>query len=59
LTEFIKECKNKGLIGVHLYAVESNDKAVNLYNKLGFEKYTIKDEQRPNDLHLIKYFKEH
>lgn len=58
LIEFIKQSATVGVTGIHLYAVESNDKAVKLYTKLGFKKYIIEDEKRPDDLHLIKYFKE-
>lgn len=57
LNEFISFCKGKKLKAVHLYAVESNKKAVALYEKIGFSKWVCDDEPRPNDLHLILYLK--
>ena len=56
LQKFLSECKEKGFKAVHLYAVKENEKAVALYQKLGFEEYFPANEQRPNDLHLILKF---
>ena len=58
LDKFIAVCKQKGLNGVHLYAVRTNENALAVYNKRGFTEYVVENESRPNDLHLILYFKE-
>lgn len=57
LVEFMDICFAKGLDSVHLYTVVENTMAVNMYKKLGFSEYSAQNELRPNDLHLIYYFK--
>jgi len=53
VNEFLECAKNKNLSATHLYAVETNERAVQLYYKLGFEKYMPEMEPRKDDLHLI------
>ena len=53
VNEFLECAKNKNLSATHLYAVETNERAVQLYYKLGFEKYMPEIEPRKDDLHLI------
>lgn len=53
VNEFISIARDKHLIAVHLYAVHENLPAVKLYEKLGFVPYTMENEPRPRDLHLI------
>ena len=55
LKEFLEECQLKSIKAVHLYTQESNSAAVRLYLKLGFETYSMPNEPRPNDLHLIHF----
>lgn len=55
LKQFLKIARGKNLDAVHLYTVPANTAAVEMYKKLGFVKWQIPDEQRPNDLHLIYY----
>ncbi len=56
LNEFIQTAKNFGKYkAVELYTSPTNVGAIKLYEKTGFIKYEIKDEPRPNDLHLIYY----
>lgn len=52
---FIKVAENKHLSGVHLYAATFNKIAINMYKKIGFIIYSIPDESRPEDIHLIYY----
>lgn len=54
--EFMTRCRLKNRKGIHLYAVESNVSAVNLYKSLGFERYFVEDEPRADDLHLVYWF---
>lgn len=56
VTEFLDISRARGLRGVHLYAVASNEPAVHMYRKLGFTDYHPQNEPRPDDLHLIYYF---
>ena len=56
--EFIEICRQKRLKGVHLYCVPTNTAAMAMYKKLGFEKYFVPDEPRPNDAHFIYYITE-
>ncbi len=56
VTQFLEIARDKGLDGVHLYAVASNEPAVRMYQRLGFVEYHPQNEPRPNDLHLIYYF---
>ena len=53
--EFLDIARDKGLRGVHLYAVPDNLPAIKMYKKLGFEVYCPKNESRPEDAHLIYY----
>ena len=52
--KFLEIAKNNKNKLVHLYAVESNRSAMNLYNKLGFTRYIVDNEERPDDIHLCK-----
>ena len=56
VTQFLDIARARGLRGVHLYAVASNEPAVHMYRKLGFTDYHPQNEPRPDDLHLIYYF---
>lgn len=58
LDKFLVFSRQKGAKAVHVYAVKENVKAVKVYQKHGFETYEVLNESRPEDLHLIKYFKE-
>lgn len=53
--EFIEECNMKNIRAVHLYTHKTNNNAIKMYEKLGFEEYRISNESRKEDLHLIKY----
>lgn len=53
---FMDYCREQKRKGVHLYAVASNIDAVSLYNRLGFERYHLENEPRPDDLHLVYWF---
>ena len=53
---FMDCCREQNRKGVHLYAVASNTNAVSLYEKLGFERYYLAHEPRPDDLHLVCWF---
>ena len=57
LVEFMDICRVKEIDAVHLYTVARNAVAVSMYKKLGFMEYDAQNELRPNDLHLIYYFK--
>lgn len=54
--EFLSIAKEKGLEGVNLYCDSRNEHALKMYDKLGFEKYIIPDEPRPEDKHLVYWF---
>lgn len=54
--KFLDYCRENKRKGVHLYAAESNTNAVRLYESLGFERYYLKNEPRPDDLHLVRWF---
>ena len=54
--KFLDYCREHKRKGVHLYAVASNTNAVSLYERLGFERYYLKNEPRPDDLHLVYWF---
>lgn len=54
--QFLDIARTKGLRGVHLYAVASNEPAVRMYRRLGFTEYHPLNDPRPDDLHLIHYF---
>jgi ribosomal protein S18 acetylase RimI-like enzyme len=55
--KFLSIAKKKGLRGVNLYCDSRNDRALKMYDRLGFEKYSIPDEPRPEDSHLVYWFK--
>ncbi len=55
LEKFVDICKQMHLKGIHLYAVPSNVRAMNLYKKIGFVEWQVEDEERPNDAHLVYY----
>jgi ribosomal protein S18 acetylase RimI-like enzyme len=57
VTEFLSIAKEKGLRGVNLYCDSRNDRALKMYDRLGFENYSIPDEPRPEDSHLVYWFK--
>lgn len=56
IRSFLAKAKNKGLSSVHLYAVSSNIVAINMYKRIGFDEWILKDEIRPDDMHLIYKF---
>lgn len=51
--EFIEVAKKKQLNAVHLYS--RGVYAIKMYEKLGFKRYIVNNEARPNDVHLIYY----
>lgn len=51
--EFLSIAKKQRLRAVHLNTVESNAAALRMYQELGFEKWNLKEEVRPQDVHLI------
>lgn len=51
--EFINIAKNNALVAVHLYTHQSNYKALSMYEGIGFTKWVVSNEPRPNDIHLI------
>lgn len=53
LKKFIQICNEKSINAVHLYTAKTNSVAVKMYEKLGFVKWTLPNEARPADLHLI------
>ena len=55
--QFLEAANDAQLDAVHLYAVSTNTKAVSMYYQLGFEEWKLSDEPRPDDLHLIYYFR--
>lgn len=55
--EFMNIAQENRMRGVHLYAVESNKPAMKMYEYLGFEKWYLTNEPRPDDVHLIYKFK--
>ena len=50
---FISKAEKERKKGVHLYAVQNNEAAMTMYKTLGFQEYKEKEEQRPNDVHLV------
>lgn len=58
INSFIKKAKQYNKHGVHLYAVQSNKSAMALYTGVGFQKYIIEDENRPDDIHLVYWMGE-
>lgn len=51
--QYIEICRKKRIVTVHLYAAPTNITAVHMYEKLGFQCKNIKNEVRPDDLHLF------
>lgn len=58
LIRFLDLAREKGLLAVHLYTARENEKAIALYRSYGFVPYVLENEPRPDDVHLIIYFKE-
>ena len=56
IKEFFEKCREKEYIAVHVYTHKTNHSAICMYGKLGFEKYQIKNEPRPEDEHFIYDF---
>lgn len=50
---FLAVSAEKGLSAVHLYAVEGNRAALEMYRSLGFVCWRRENEPRPADVHLI------
>ena len=57
VSQFLKIAAQKGLRATHLYTDRKNEKAINMYLKIGFVPWVIENETRPNDMHLIYYSK--
>lgn len=53
---FAARCEEKGLRGVHLYTAATNLGAIRMYERLGFERWSLPDEPRPNDVHFVRWF---
>lgn len=53
--DFLEICRSEKIDAVHLYTHKTNVKAIKMYYKLGFKEYIIPNEERLNDIHLIKY----
>ncbi len=53
IKRFINDCRNKGISKVHLYTDSRNERAIHMYEKLGFKPYIQSGESRPQDVHLI------
>lgn len=53
--EFFKIAEDKGYSAVRVYTERVNTSARALYSSLGFEEHPVRDESRPDELHLIKY----
>ena len=58
LEEFLELAKNKGLKAVHVYTHKTNNRAVGMYRKAGFEEYCPEEEPFPEDHHFIFYLNE-
>lgn len=52
--EFLKICKSKNISGVHLYAVKTNEPAVNMYKDIGFKLSDVQDIEEK--YHFVYYF---
>ena len=55
---FLTQAEQKGLCAVHLYTDATNLGAIRMYEKIGFVRYNVADEPRPEDIHLIYNFTE-
>lgn len=53
INDFCRICQDKQIKNIHLYTSRDNIQAITLYRKIGFTDYTIENEPRPEDLHLI------
>ena len=53
IMDFLGICGEKNINAVHLYTHITNEKAIRMYKDLGFEDYVLKNEPRPDDVHLI------
>ena len=58
VNDFIQICKEKSINAVHLYTSKSNYVAIKMYENLGFVRWNLETEDRPEDLHLIYYMGE-
>jgi|LSQX01.2.fsa_nt_gb N-acetylglutamate synthase-like GNAT family acetyltransferase len=56
IKEFIVLAKQKNIPAIHLYTASKS--IAGMYYKLGFKDYTIINEPRPQDIHLIYRFEE-
>ena len=52
--DFVRKAADAGMTAVHLYASPGNAAALKMYQKLGFVRWQIAGEPRPDDMHLIK-----
>lgn len=57
IREFLEVAFLEGLTAVHLYSDTRNEAAIRMYEKIGFERYIVSDEPRPEDVHLILKFR--
>lgn len=55
MLDFFVLCRKKNIKAVHLYTTANNQSAQKLYKHVGFKNYILKNEPRPNDVHLIYY----
>lgn len=53
IKEFIDISRETGLSSIHLYTARQNLNAINLYKRIGFREWSILEEPRPDDMHLI------
>lgn len=55
ILEFLNICESKKIDAVHLYTHNTNNSAIRLYDKLGFNRMNNdnEDESRKDDVHLI------
>ncbi len=58
IKRFIEDCKNKGMVCVHLYTHTTNNIAIKMYRDMGFVDYEVENELRPDDVHLVYWIKE-
>lgn len=59
LANYLQAVRSAGsFYAADVYTKEENKIAVQMYKSMGFVEYHAKNEPRPNDLHLICYFKE-
>lgn len=55
IREFMDVAARKGAGALHLYAVGENLPAIRMYERLGFVRWDMPGEPRPEDVHLIYY----